>query len=175
MAMLRRAAGLGLPHWYVGGGAVAQTVWNALTGRDPLHGIRDFDLVYHDRTDLSWAAEDAVIRRGAEVFAGLPVEVEIRNQARVHLWYPERFGLPCPPVERTEDAIDRFPSIATAVGVRHEPAGGWTVHARHGIDDIFALLVRPNPVLCPRWVYEAKVERWLGSWPELTVEPWPEP
>src|SRR5688572_25298322 len=71
MAALRRAAALGLPHWYVGGGAVAQTVWNALTGRDPLHGIRDFDLVYHDGADLSWAAEDAVIRRGAEVFAGL--------------------------------------------------------------------------------------------------------
>ncbi|WP_242692489.1 hypothetical protein [Rhodococcus sp. D-46] len=36
------------------------------------------------------------------------------------------------------------------------------------------MIVRPNPVLAPREVYEAKAARWRREWPALTVEPWPE-
>ena len=31
---------------------------------------------------------------------------QIRNQARVHLWYEEKFGVGCPPHQSTEAAID---------------------------------------------------------------------
>ena len=75
-------------------GAVFQTVWNGLTGRDPAAGIQDYDVVYFDDGDLSWDAEDRVVRRAAEVFAGTGIDVEVRNQARVHLWYENRFGVP---------------------------------------------------------------------------------
>jgi hypothetical protein len=34
-------------------------------------------------------------------------------------------------------------------------------------------VVRPNPVLAPRAVYDAKTTRWKEEWPELTVLPWP--
>ena len=43
---------------------VYQTAWNALTGRDPDHGIKDYDLGLHD-PDTSWEAEDVWIRRVA--------------------------------------------------------------------------------------------------------------
>jgi uncharacterized protein len=36
-----------------------------------------------------------------------------------------------------------------------------------------ALVLRPNPVLAPQHVYEAKAARWSRQWPELTVLPWP--
>jgi hypothetical protein len=39
--------------------------------------------------------------------------------------------------------------------------------------DLFNLIVRPNPVLAPRTVYETKASRFLRQWPELTVLPWP--
>jgi len=35
-------------------------------------------------------------------------EIEIRNQARVHLWYPRRFGAPYPQLASAEDGIGRF-------------------------------------------------------------------
>jgi hypothetical protein len=35
------------------------------------------------------------------------------------------------------------------------------------------VVVRPDPVLAPREVYEAKARRWKEEWPELTVLPWP--
>ncbi|MDQ1047341.1 hypothetical protein QFZ76_005577 [Streptomyces sp. V4I2] len=42
-------------------------------------------------------APAAGIKDYEAVFAAVPGEVEIRNEARVHLWYEEKFGVPCPP------------------------------------------------------------------------------
>jgi hypothetical protein len=94
--VLAGAAAMNLPGWYLVAVCLYQTVWNVITGRPPEAGILDYDLVYFDGSDLSWEAEDAVIRAGNEVFAGLPAPAEIRNQARVHLWYEEKFGIPGP-------------------------------------------------------------------------------
>ncbi|GAA4003138.1 nucleotidyltransferase family protein [Streptomyces plumbiresistens] len=171
--VLTRAATLELPGWYLTAGCLFQTVWNVATGRPPAAGIKDYDLFYFDDTDLSWEAEDAVIRAGKAVFAGVPGEVEIRNEARVHLWYEEKFGVPCPPYESTEAAIDSFAATTCCLGVRLEPDGEWRVYAPHGLSDVYNLVVRPNPVLAPREVYEAKTRRWQDQWPELTVLPWP--
>lgn len=119
--VMTRAATLELPGWYVTAGCLFQTVWNVVTGRPPTNGIKDYDVFYFDGTDLSWEAEDAVIKAGKEVFAGLPAEVEIRNEARVHLWYEQKFGVPCPPHESTEAAIDSFAATTCCLGVRLDP------------------------------------------------------
>jgi hypothetical protein len=171
--VMTRAATLELPGWYVTAGCLFQTVWNVVTDRTPTSGIKDYDIFYFDGTDLSWEAEDAVIKAGQEVFAGLPAEVEIRNEARVHVWYEQKFGVSCPPHESTEAAIDSFAATTCCLGVRLEHGGGWRVYAPHGLSDVFNLMVRPNPVLAPREVYEAKAARWKDEWPELTVLPWP--
>ncbi|MCX4575478.1 nucleotidyltransferase family protein [Streptomyces sp. NBC_01571] len=171
--VLARTATLGLPGWYVTAGCLFQTVWNVVTGRPPTSGIKDYDVFYFDADDLSWEAEDAAIKAGREVFSGLPAEVEIRNEARVHLWYEDKFGVACPPYESTEAAIDSFAATTCCLGVRTEPDGKWRVYAPHGLSDVFNLVVRPNPVLAPRSVYEAKTARWRGQWPELTVLEWP--
>jgi hypothetical protein len=173
--VLARAAAWDLPGWYLVAGCLYQTVWNAVTGQAPEAGILDYDLAYFAGSDLSWDAEDAVIRAGSAVFASLPAPVQIRNQARVHLWYPEKFGAPCPPHESTEAAIDTFEATTACLGVRLRPGGRWRVYAPHGLADVFNLVVRPNPVLAPRDVYEAKTARWRRQWPSLTVLPWPVP
>ncbi|MGK3204076.1 nucleotidyltransferase family protein [Amycolatopsis sp. MEPSY49] len=163
--VLGRARDLGLPDWYLTAGCLVQTVWNVLTGRAAGDGIKDFDLFYFDRSDLSWAAEDRVIR----AWRDFPAEVEVRNEARVHLWYEVKFGVPCLPFASSEAAIDAFPAVCSCLGVRLEPDGSWHFYAPHGLDDLFGLVVRPNPVLAPRDVFERKAARWKAQWPELTV------
>jgi uncharacterized protein len=171
--VLTRAAVMNLPGWYLVAGCLYQTVWNVVTGQQAEAGILDYDLAYFDATDLSWAAEDAVIQAGNEAFAGLPAPVQIRNQARVHLWYEQKFGVPCPPHQSTEAAIDTFEATTACLGVRLEPGGRWRIYAPHGLSDVFNLVVRPNPVLAPSHVYQAKTARWQQQWPTLTVLPWP--
>lgn len=163
---------------YLAAGALFQTVWNCLDGRDPRTGIADYDLNYFEGGDLSWAAEDRVIRRARDLFADLDVEVdvdvdvEVRNEARVHLWYEARPGVACPPYQSTEAAISTFPNTSSCFGIRPGP-DGLVVFAPFGFGDLFAMRTRPNPVLAPRAVYEAKTARWRTEWPRLTVLPWP--
>jgi hypothetical protein len=173
--VLGLAAGLRLPGWYLLAGCLYQTVWNTVTGQPPEAGILDYDLGYFDPSDLSWDAEDAVIQAGRSIFGDIAAPVQIRNQARVHLWYEQKFGVPCRPHESSEAAIDTFEATTACLGVRADPGGRWRIYAPHGLSDVFNLVVRPNPVLAPRHVYEAKAKRWQRQWPALTVLPWPGP
>ncbi|HVB14743.1 MAG TPA: nucleotidyltransferase family protein [Candidatus Dormibacteraeota bacterium] len=171
--VLGRAHTLALPGWYLASGCVGQTVWNVLSGRPPGAGVKDYDLPYFDATDLSWEVEDRAIRAAQECFAGVPCPVEVRNEARVHLRYEQRFGVPCPPYDSTEAAIATFPTTATSVGIRLDLAEFGQVFAPFGLADLLAMVVRANLALAPRPVYEAKVQRWQAEWPGLTVLPWP--
>ncbi len=161
---------LALPDAWLVSGCLVQTVWNALTDRAPDYGINDYDVFYFD-PDTSWAAEDAVIRQLQNVFATLGVTVEARNQARVHLWYPEKHGLPYPPLRCATEGIDRFLTRNTKVGIRRTP-DGYDVYAPDGFDDIARMVVLPNPG--PNFSaanYAAKAARWKQLWPEITVLP----
>ncbi len=85
--IIKKAPKLGLKHYYIGGGCIAQTVWNYQNGMDLLYGISDVDLVYYDSSDFSYEAEDSVIKSGAVLFRQTPLPLDIKNQARTHLWY----------------------------------------------------------------------------------------
>ena len=116
-AILDRGPGLGAPDWWLTGGAVFQSVWNALDGRDPRAGITDHDLFYFDDSDLSWESEDEVVQRAAALFADVDAVVEVRNEARVHLWYAEHFGAHGVAFTCTRDAIDHFAATACCLGL----------------------------------------------------------
>jgi hypothetical protein len=152
-------------------GAVYQTVWNALTGRDPDYGIKDYDLIYFEASDLSYEAEDGVIRRAAAAcppdLAGL---VEVRNQARVHLWFEDRFGEPYAPLASADESLARFVSPGFAVGVRLEADGRIDVAAPFGLEDVFALRLQPNPdrPLSKSWAKAAASAK--ARWPEVVVD-----
>ncbi len=171
--ILPRARSLDLPQWYLTAGCLFQTVWNVLSGNEPTRHIRDYDLLYFDDRDLSWEAENTVIQRCAEVFSDLGVEVEARNEARVHLWYESRFGVPCPPYTSTEAAINSFAATTCCVGIRLDALDRLIVYAPYGFNDLYGFVLRPNPIVAPAQVYEAKAARWKEQWPVLTVMPWP--
>ena len=161
---------LDLPGWYLTAGCLFQTVWNIQTGRDAGHGIRDYDIFYFD-PDTSYAAEDAVIRRVQDACADIPAIIEVRNQARVHLWYVEKFGAPYPPLTRASDGIDRFLMPCAQVGIR-SGKDGYEVYAPKGLTDVADMIVRPNRTgnfQAAR--YDQKVARWKGLWQELTALP----
>ncbi len=161
---------LALPDAWLVSGCLVQTVWNVRTGRAAGYGIADYDIFYFDH-DTSWEAEDSVIRQLNAAFARLGVTVEARNQARVHLWYPEKHGLPYPPLSCSTDGIDRFLTRNTRIGLRRTREG-YAVYAPDGFDDAEKLMVRPNPG--PNFSaenYAKKAARWKKLWPEVTVLP----
>lgn len=171
--ILARLPRLGLADLWLVSGCLFQTAWNVLDGRDPCYGIKDYDLFYFD-ADLSWEAENRAIKRAAAIFSELPIELELRNQARVHLWYEQKFGVPCDVFKSSCEGIDHFLNTFSMVGA--QPAGpDLRLYAPCGLRDVFERVMRPNPLWrgsSRRERYEEKAARWKSLWPDLHVEPW---
>jgi hypothetical protein len=165
MSILRAAAGLGLPDWWIGAGFVRNRVWDAISDL-PARPERDVDVAYFcpEKPDPH---EDTLAE--ARALAIMPaVPWEIRNQARMHL----RNGTE--PYRSSLDAIVRWPETATCVAVTLR---GDAVHlvACHGMDDLVGMVVRPSPAFADP-AGRAKIQRrmadkgWLDRWPGLRSE-----
>jgi hypothetical protein len=170
MTVMETARDLALPEWLIFSGAIYQRVLNHRTGRPDTYGIKDYDLGYFD-LDTSYEAEDAVIRQvAASCNPPLDAMVEVRNQARVHLWFQMKFGEEYAPLGSTEEALERFVIPLFAVGARLEADGAMTIIAPFGLEDLFALRLRPNPRRItagfPRT--SAAIAK---RWPEVKIEP----
>jgi hypothetical protein len=166
--ILARLPTLGLSDAWLVSGCLFQTAWNRLTERPIDYGIKDYDIFYFD-ADTSYEAEDKAIARANAMFADLDRRIEVRNQARVHLWYGEKFGMPYPPLGRATDGIDRFLMHHAQVGIRRR-ARSYDVYAPRGFSDIEQMIVRPNLILnfhADR--YHEKAARWKALWPEITI------
>ena len=160
-----------LPACWLVAGCVAQTVWNHRFGLPALNGISDLDLVYFDAEDLTQAAEQSHAERIRRAFPDLGVWLDVKNEARVHLWYEARFGYPILPYQSVTDAIASFPTTATAIGVR-PGSGGAELYATFGLQDLVHGVVRPNKRQITRDIYAAKVAKWGARWPGLDIVAW---
>lgn len=174
--ILERVPSLELNDLWLVAGCLFQTVWNLRDGRAPDADIRDYDLFYFDDSDLSWEAEDRAIRHAAALFADLGVTVELRNQARVHLWYEMRFGHPSPRLLSSRHGIERFPVAGTCIGLRPAASDGdgnpddrYEMFAPFGVHDVFDGVLRPNPHHDVPALFRRKAESYRQRWPFLVV------
>jgi uncharacterized protein len=160
-----------LPDCWLVAGAVAQTIWNVALSRPASAGIKDADIVYFNPDDLSQEAELEEEIRLRSRFARLGLKLDVKNEARVHLWYEQKFGYPIPPYRSSAAAIATFPTTATSIGVRWHDAR-LECCAPYGLGDLLDLIVRPNRIQITPAIYEEKVARWRAEWPELTFLEW---
>jgi len=168
--ILRLTSNLYMPNWYLGAGCIAQTIWNRLHGFDLNYGIKDYDLVYYDSSDLSDEKEGSYIQKGKELFGDIPVQ--IKNEARVHLWYEKHFGYPIKPYQSVEDAINSWPTTATCIAIKYDNQHQFIIYAPYGLNDLFGMIVRPNKTQITKEIFLKKVERWKKIWHNLRIIPW---
>nr|WP_321442597.1 nucleotidyltransferase family protein [uncultured Cohaesibacter sp.] len=173
MEILNGLRDIDLPDWRLVSGAIYQTVWNRLTGQPQGYGIKDYDVAYFDASDRSYEAEDGVIKRVEAARPKWQGRIEVRNQARVHLWYPERFGGPYPELKRTDESLENYMCTTHAVAVRLEADDSLSIAAPFGLEDIFSLTIRPCRRLpTNRTHYAEKARRMARHWPQLRILDW---
>lgn len=172
MTILRTIRDQNLPDAWLVSGSLYQTVWNVMTGRPHLHGIKDFDIIYFDGADLSYEAEDAIIRRVNAALPDLADLLEVRNQARVHLWYKQRFGREYRPLDCAMDSLTTYAARTHAVAARLGREDRLVLHAPFGLANMFAMRLVPNYGQLNPETYAEKAERMKAHWPELEIIPW---
>jgi hypothetical protein len=142
MSVLRVAREVAPPEWLIGAGVIRNLVWDHLHRYADRTSARDVDLAYFDAGDLSQDAELTWEARLRELRPDVPWEV--KNQAAVHLWYPQRFGYSVPALSSVEDAVQTWPETATALGVRLLQDDELHLIAPFGLTDLFNMVLRRN-------------------------------
>ena len=155
---------------FVAAGAINQTVFNYLHGYEIDKNINDYDIVYFD-PDTSYEKEDIVIKKIEKALVNLNVKIDIKNQARVHLWYGKKFGHEIQANKSVYDAINKWGTTVTCIGVRLKN-NKLIVYAPFGLNDLFKMIIRPNKENYIKRDYDEKSKRWKNNWPKLTIIPW---
>ncbi len=179
---LHAARAVDAPDWLLTAGAIRTAVWDDLHGFSPPAGasasparppasLADIDLAFFDpadRTPARDAAVEAALRAAAP---DLPWDA--KNQAAVHLWYPDRFGFAVEPFACSADAVATYPETATCVALHLDAGDRLTVVAPYGLDDLLGLVHRHNPRRVPAELYERRLaeKRIAERWPRVTVIP----
>jgi hypothetical protein len=169
MRALRAARAVGPPDWLIGAGAIRDRVWDHLHGFGHFPPSRDLDLVFFDPLSLGSERERSVQR---EVSTQAPdICWDVTNQASVHLWYPEVFGLEVEPLTCSADGVATWPETATAVGVRLRADDSIEVVAPCGLEDLFGLVCRRNPrrVTVEHYRRRVKSKQIAERWPRVQI------
>jgi uncharacterized protein len=169
--ILKKSNKINLKNYYIGAGCVAQTIWNYQMNYEPMNGISDIDFVYYDNLDLSSEKENSTIEYIKNEIGSCSIKLDIKNQARVHLWHKEHFGYDIKPYKSIEDAINSWPTTATSIGIRLEKEK-IKVYAPFGLNDLFGMIVRANKAKITEEIYIQKVNKWKAKWPSLSIIPW---
>lgn len=160
-----------LPNAWVGAGIIFQNVWNVIHGYELNTHIKDIDVLYWDENDLTWASENNYIGSLTESLSDINIPIDVKNIARVHLWYEERFGIPKERYHSVQESISTWPVIGACMAMRMNQ-GRLEFIAPFGFQDMFSLRVRANKVLVNQTIYEGKAIKWKEQWPKLSIENW---
>ena len=160
---------LELPEWCIGAGAVRNLVWDSLHGKSSSSQLADVDVAYFDITDTSPQRDQELQRKLQALDPQFPWEVT--NQAGVHQWFEEHFGHAVEPLCSLEEAVASWPEFATAVGLSLNQDNSLKVIAPHGLEDLFAIIVRRNPTRVSVETYRQRIaqKRYLERWPQVKV------
>ena len=169
---MERIDDLGAPDTWLVAGCLYQTVWNVLSDRPETENIKDYDIFYYDAADTSYEAEDVIIKRAEALFSDLDIEIEVRNQARVHLWYEKRFGHPRAPLLSAMQGISSFLVAGTCVAIGADGEARFRTAQPYGFDDMFDGILRANKPYAQRDLFNAKAASYAARWPWLRIIDW---
>jgi hypothetical protein len=169
MRALRAAREVDPPDWLIGAGAIRDLVWDRLHGRSGRVRFKDLDLVFCDSSCLDRDREHEVLKALSDREPDIPWDVT--NQAAVHLWYRDAFGIPVEPLTSSADGVGTWPETATSIALRVMPDDTIDVVAPCGLEDLFNMVCRRNPRRVTVEEYHRRIERKqiTTRWPHVRV------
>ncbi len=145
MMVLDYITKLELPNFYIAAGSVFQTIWNYYDGKDLNFGIKDIDVIYYNNSDLG-------VEKDLEYYniineyvksKGLNYEIDVSNEARMHLWKMEHNqGESVEQYKNSEDAMSKWIATVHAIGIT-KVNGNIKIYAPYGLSDIYSRTIRP--------------------------------
>ena len=150
---------------WLAAGFIRNAVWDRLHGQASSSPWNDVDVLWFEAADTDPETDRRIEARLREREPTIPWSV--KNQARMH----GRNG--DAPYSSTRDAMRYWCETATAVAARLSASGELEIAAPFGLEDLFAMIIRPGPRFIgdKRAIYRARVARksWTELWPRVRV------
>ena len=128
---------LGLPDWWVAGGAVRNTVWKHLYQDDCHLKIKDIDVIFFDEK----TARETELESKQKLSAIYPAwPFDVKNQSSFGNWRQWHWKF-----SDTTDGIAHFLHTANAVGVKLDERGTLQIAQPYGLEDLFCGVIRQTP------------------------------
>ena len=174
MDVLNFICELNLPNFYIAAGSVFQTIWNYYDNRPLNYGIKDIDVIYYNKDDLSVDTDikyynlinDYCIKQGYNY------EIDVSNEARMHLWKKEKFNITVEQYKNSEDAINKWIATVHAIGITKEK-NYLKIYAPYGLSDIYSRTIRPiKHKDNTKEIYDKKAKSWNERFDNLNIIEW---
>ena len=165
---------LKLPNFYIAAGSVFQTIWNYYDNNELNYNIKDIDVIYYDNSDLSVETDIKYYNMIGEYCEskGYKYEIDVSNEARMHLWKKEKFNIDVAPYTCSEDAIDKWIATVHAIGITKE-YDVIKIYAPYGLSDIFSKTIRPiKHEYNTKDIYDKKANSWKERFNGLNIIEW---
>ena len=174
MDMLDYIDSLNIPNFYIAAGSIFQTVWNYYDGKPLNYGIKDIDVIYYNSNDLSVDTDlkyYEIIKKYAES-KKYNYEIDVSNEARMHIWKKEKFGIDIEQYKSSEDAINKWIATVHAIGIT-KYKNKIRIYAPYGLNDIFTRTIRPiKHEYNTEEIYNKKANSWKSRFDNLTIIKW---
>lgn len=174
MDVLNYIEKLKLPNFYIAAGSVFQTIWNYYDNNDLNYNIKDIDVIYYNSSDLSVETDIKYYNLINEYCKSkkYTYEIDVSNEARMHLWKKEKYNIDVEPYINSEDAIDKWIATVHAVGIT-KVDNKIKVYAPYGLSDIFSKTIRPiKHKYNTKEIYDKKASSWNERFKNLNIIEW---
>ncbi len=169
MLSLKTARDFNLPNWYIGAGAIRNTVWNKLHNFTNNDFPSDIDLIYYSET-VPYINFDKDIENKLN-HSSDGCMWDVTNQFHVDVWYESYYGVKISKIKSSEDGISIWPETSTAVAVRLDSDDNLIIAAPFGLDDLFNLQLRWNKKVVSQRYFLNRIneKQFLKRWPKLSI------
>lgn len=149
---------------YLGGGVIRNIIWDDLHNHQEMTQIDDIDVIHFDDQNKTKNHDLAIEKKLKTIMPNF--KWSVKNQARMNVVNNDE------PYSSLYDAISKWPETASAMLIRNDLDGKYTIIAPFGFDDLFRLIVQPTPH------FMSKIERyrqrvlehnWQEKWAKLKI------
>ena len=174
MSILTYVEKLKLPNFYISAGSIFQTVSNNYDNKPLNYWIKDIDIIYFNKKDLS-VDTDLMYYRKVKAFADKQkynYEIDVSNEARMHIMHKEKYNNIIEPYISSEDAINKWIATVHSIGIT-KTNDEIKIYAPYGLSDIFSRTIRPiKHKDNSKELYDKKVNSWKERFDNLNIIEW---
>lgn len=165
---------LKLPNFYIAAGSIFQTIWNYYDKKPLNYGIKDIDIIYYNNDDLTIDTDLKYYNMIKDYCnkKGYNYEIDVSNEARMHIWKKEKFNIDVKQYINSEDAINKWIATVHAIGITKDN-NKLKIYAPYGLSDIYSRTIRPiKHEYSSKDIYDKKAKSWSERFDNLNIIEW---